>query len=268
MVTHVHSAFLRRGPPPYAVVYVHHAVLEHRWEAIVVLIAPCHTVEDVHALVGVVLVEALVQVLKGHAVGHHVGTRRLVEGSTSGRASASQLETVAVLALRAVLLVAGMPRPAVVDNHGVVDHVEVPVVVGVCPCAASVELSARTGEQLACKAVGVAMVVGAAVSHCVVVLIRVAVDYLVIAAVGIAGVELWLPADWERLGFLNGEIFEHAYLQACVVVPAEHAALYNIVGAFYLHAVVLGVLKRQPVESPVVGKVVHIYATRLLEGNL
>ena len=74
MVAHVMATLLGRGTPTDAVVDVHRAILELRRETVVELIAPCHTVEDVHALVGIVLVEALVQVLERDTVGYHVCT--------------------------------------------------------------------------------------------------------------------------------------------------------------------------------------------------
>ena len=63
------------------------------------------------------------QVAEGHAVGDDMGAHRLVEGGTTGTATTAELEAVAVLALAAVLQVAGVPGPAVVDDDGMIDHV-------------------------------------------------------------------------------------------------------------------------------------------------
>ena len=158
-----------------------------------------------------------------------------------------------------------MPSPAVVDNHRMIDHIEVPVVIAVGPCTTAVELSAWSREQLTCEAVGITMVVTAIVGTGIVVLVGVAVDYLIITAIGVSWVELWRSANGERLCFLNLPVLEHTYLQACIVVPAEDTTLNDVIRAFHLHAVVLSVLQHQAVESPVVGQVVDIDTTSHLE---
>ena len=160
-----------------------------------------------------------------------------------------------------------MIGPAVVDDHGMIGHVEIPVVIAVVPSTAAVELGAGTGEQLHGKTVSVATVIRTAVSLCVSILVGVAVDDLVVAAVGVAGIELGCAADGERLGLLNLPVLIHTNLQTGVVVIAEGAALHDVVRALHLHTVVLGMLQRQSVESPVVGQMVNIDTTGLLEGN-
>ena len=251
---------------------VHKTILEDCRETVVVLVAPSCTVEDVHTLICVVLVEALVQVVEADAVGHHVCTGRLVEGSTTCCTTATELEAVTVDTLyhttTGIGIVTCMVCPAVVDYYRVICHVEVPVVVGVIPCTASVELCARTREQFNSKTVGVATVVRSTVCLGVSVLVRVAVDDLVVTAVRVVRVELRSTADRERLCLLNREVLEHTNLQTSVVVVAEGTTLNDIVRTLHLHTVVLGMLQNESVECPVVGKVVDVDTTRLLEGNL
>ena len=204
-----------------------------------------------------------------------MSTHRLVEGCSTGTSATSQLEAVTVLAFLETAcfgaVITSVPGPAVVDDNGVVDHVEVPVVVAVSPCTASVELRSGTGKQLAGETVGIAAAFAVALSSLVVagvvVLVGVAVDDLVVAAIGVAWIELRRATDGERLGLLDAEVLEHAYLQARVVVPAEDATLDDVVRALHLHAVVLGVLEHQSVESPVVCQVVDVDATGHLEAH-
>ena len=193
------------------------------------------------------------QVAESHAVGHDMGTHRLVEGGATGTATTAEFEAVAVLALAAILQITCVPGPTMVDDHRVVHHVKVPVVVAVGPGATAVELSAGAGEELAGKAVGIAAVVAAVIAAQVGVLVGVAVDDLVAATVGIVRIVLRLSADGQRLRLLNGKVLVHAYLQTGIVVPTEHAALDDVVRPLHLHTVVLSVLQHQSVERPVVG---------------
>jgi hypothetical protein len=82
-----------------------------------------------------------------------------------------------------------MPSPAVVDDHRVIDHIEVPVVIAVGPGTATVELGAGTREQFAGKTVGIATVVSAVIGSTVVVLVSIAIDNLIITAVDIARIK-------------------------------------------------------------------------------
>ena len=66
------------------------------------------------------------------------------------------------------MCITSMPGPATVDDHRVIDHIEVPVVIAVGPCSATVELCAGAGKQFAGKAVGIASIVGAVVGATVV----------------------------------------------------------------------------------------------------
>ena len=189
----------------------------------------------------------------------------LVEGSTSGRTSAPQFEAVAVAYLLACGGIACMPSPAAVDDYGVIHHIEVPVVIAIGPCTASVKLCSRTREELACKAVGIAAIVGAIICATIVVLVGITVDDLVVTTVGIARIELWSAANGKRLGLFDGEVLVHTYLQSCVVVPTEDASLNDVIGTFYLHAVIFGILKHKAVEGPVVGFMIHVDAASHLE---
>ena len=120
MVAH---AFVTGSAPPHTVADSHASILEHRGEAIVELIAPRRTVDDVHAFVSIVLVEALMQIAEGDAVGDYVSSQRLVESRSPTAASATKLEAVAVLTFAAIRQVTCMVSPAGVDDDRMIDHI-------------------------------------------------------------------------------------------------------------------------------------------------
>ena len=146
-----------------------------------------------------------------------------------------------------------------------ISHIEVPVVIGIIPCTTAIKLGAGAGKQLNGKAVGVTTVIRAAERLQIRILVGVAIDDRVVTAVRIVRVEFRSTANRERLGLLYLPVLIHTYLQACIVIETEDAALHDVVRALHLHTVVLGMLEHETVESPVVGHVVYIDATRLFE---
>ena len=237
MVAH---AFVAGSPPSHAVAYGHASIFEDCGEPVVEFISPCRAVDDIHALVGIVLVKALVQVVERHAVCHDMSAERLVEGRPTAGASTTQFESVAILPLTAIGQVSGMVSPAGIDDNGMVYHIQVPVVVAVGPCPASVKLCARSREEFACEPVGITSIVGAVVASQVPVVVGVAIYDLVVSAELVAGVELRC-ASGQIFCLLDTEVLIHSYLQSGVIVVVEDTPLYDVVRPLPLHAIILGI---------------------------
>ena len=157
-----------------------------------------------------------------------------------------------------------MVSPAGINDDRMVDHIEIPVVIAVSPCPTTMKLRSRTGEELTGKAVGITTIIGTVVASQITIVVRVAVDDLIISAELIVRVEL-RRSGRQRLRLLDVEVFVHTYLESCVVVVVKDASFNDVVRTLHLHAVVLGIADDQAVECPVVSEVVHIDATPHLE---
>ena len=160
-----------------------------------------------------------------------------------------------------------MISPAIVNDHRMIDHVEIPVVITVGPGATTMEFRTRAGKQLTGKTIGIATVVRTVIAATVVIVIGVAINDHVTATELVPRIELW-RSRWQRLGFLDTEILIHAYLQTRIVIVMENALFDDIIGTFHLHAVILRIAKREPLKMPIVGQMVHIDTATHLEFTL
>ena len=129
-----------------------------------------------------------------------------------------------------------MISPAIVNDHRMIDHVEIPVVITVGPSATTMEFRTRAGKQLTGKTIGIA-VVRTVIAATVIIVIGVTINDHVTATELVPGIELW-RSRWQRLGLLDTEILIHAYLQTCIVIVMENALFDDVIGTFHLHAVI------------------------------
>ena len=151
---------------------IHTSVFEYCRETIVVIIVPCYIIKKVHTLVGIVLVKSFLGVGERYTVAHHMCPGRLVECGTACRTSSAELESIAVAGRFCTVAVnSGIPCITIVYQYRMVHHVEVPVVIAVVPCTASVKFGARSREQFARESVGITAVIRACECHGIIIIV-------------------------------------------------------------------------------------------------
>lgn len=175
-----------------------------------------------------VLIESLLRMEGGDAVLEHMSTY----GSASLLAS-SHLKAIAITLVKAIL-----EHPTVIHHNRESCVIQVPAIIGVMPSTASVELIARTREELDGKSIGIATI-----RPWVIVIIGITVDDDVVSTIFIFLVT----------GVVAITILSESLLQTGVPIAIEAAEFHHAIGAFELHAIVGGVADVEPTIMPIVG---------------
>ncbi len=162
------------------VTHVHGSVRYDGRETIVVSTSPGYIIKQIHGFIGVVLVETLVGVVERNVVGNHVRSYRLCKGSTSGRTSTTEFKAIAITPRRTVGIFSSVPHPAVIDYDRVINHIQIPVVVGVIPCTAAMKLGSGPRKQFGSKTIGIASIIRTTERSAVVVVPCITIDHLII----------------------------------------------------------------------------------------
>ena len=134
----------------------------------------------------------------------------------------------------------GLPGPTFGDDDIVVGFEEIPRIVAVMPCTTTDEAVALTIMHLAGKAVGI----GAVVSIIVAVMVRVAINDIIIGAIG----SIVLRNTRERIT----ELMSEAQLQARIQVIRKLTAFYAVMRPFQFDAIVGRMGNMQAKQPPVV----------------
>ena len=211
-----------------AVSYIHASIHEHRRETVVIFIRPCRIIKEIHAFIGVVLVEAFMKIAEGHTVFHNMRTNRLRESCAAARTAASEFESIAIAYWLAVSCITCMICPAAINYNWMVYHIQIPVVIRVCPCTTTVKLRTWTWKQFTCESIGITAVVCTVICPEVCIIICIAINNYISSAELISRIEFRFACR-QILCLLNGKILIHAYLQTSIVVVAEYALLYYII---------------------------------------